>query len=747
MRTNVGELLKPRTVEVESLGANHAKMILEPLERGFGHTLGNALRRILLSSIPGTAVTEAEIEGVLHEYTALEGVQEDVVDILLNLKNVAIKLHGRDEATVSLRKEGPGIVRAGDISVDHNVVVVNPEQRIASLTKNVMFSMSLKVERGLGYVPAATRRRDENEERLIGRLLLDASFSPVRRVSYSVERTRVEQRTDLDKLIMEVETDGTTDSEEAIRAAAGILQSQLSVFVALEGGEVQPKPEEPDTIDPVLIRPVDELELTVRSANCLKAENICYIGDLIQRTEVELLKTPNLGKKSLTEIKTVLADRGLTLGMRLDNWPPAGLKEDSRKPAIVKEDVKRAGGRDESRSVFADDSGKGSSGRVKSVTGRGSGTKSARLTSGSGDGEEPDDKSAKSADKRKAGRKPTLNDLVGENRGESGLAESKGARDDVGASVADELARVDADDLSDSTDPGRGVRQEEGENSDAGVALDGLTEVNAVKQGVDDGQADGGVSEDVNKKETNATTSTAIDTVVASKENPVDPVVTSDIGEAGAGADDGASLDASEKAGEITLGGRTKRRSAKASKSGKPAVGEGDAVAESAGQAVPEEEETAVGSSSDAVVVGADRVGQSEPELIDNPMSAPSADVGVVAAVGEEIAGESVGAEEAFAGGKGKVRDGSIQSASEEVAAQEIGGNTNVAGSDEGSQVPENDAPVGNEGESKQDERVGGDDDVNGKKVSSTGTVLESPDGKDASTEKGENAKTIGGDG
>ncbi|ABE57808.1 MULTISPECIES: DNA-directed RNA polymerase subunit alpha [Chromohalobacter] len=329
MQRSVTEFLRPRDIKVEEINANHAKIVLEPFERGFGHTLGNALRRILLSSMPGCAVVEAEIEGVLHEYSAIEGVQEDVIEILLNLKDVAVKMHGnRDEVVLALSKQGPSVVTAGDIAVDHDVEIVNPDHVIAHLNDSGELKMQLKVVRGRGYEPADTRASEEDESRAIGRLQLDATFSPVRRVSYSVEAARVEQRTDLDKLIIDLETDGTLDPEEAIRRSATILQEQLAAFVDLEADKEQEVEEEEDQIDPILLRPVDDLELTVRSANCLKAENIYYIGDLIQRTEVELLKTPNLGKKSLNEIKDVLAARGLSLGMRLENWPPASLKDD-----------------------------------------------------------------------------------------------------------------------------------------------------------------------------------------------------------------------------------------------------------------------------------------------------------------------------------------------------------------------------------------------------------------------------------
>ncbi|MBK1691403.1 DNA-directed RNA polymerase subunit alpha [Ectothiorhodospira mobilis] len=331
MQTKVNELLKPRHIEVQTVSDKLSKIVLEPLERGFGHTLGNALRRILLSSIPGAAVLEVEIEGVLHEYTTMEGVQEDVVDVLLNLKGVAIRMHSRDEATLTLRKRGPGVVTAGDITLDHDVEVVNPEHEIAHLTKSGELNMTLKVGRGRGYQPVTARRPAESEDSPIGRLLLDASFSPIRRVAYKVESARVEQRTDMDRLIIELETNGTLSPDDAIREAAGILQSQLMAFVELRGDETVTQESKPMDIDPILLRPVDDLELTVRSANCLKAENIYYIGDLIQKTEVELLKTPNLGKKSLTEIKDVLASHGLSMGMRLENWPPPGLKDHEKK--------------------------------------------------------------------------------------------------------------------------------------------------------------------------------------------------------------------------------------------------------------------------------------------------------------------------------------------------------------------------------------------------------------------------------
>ena len=320
-------LLKPRIIDVQTLSPVHARVVMEPFERGYGHTLGNALRRILLSSMPGTAPTEVSIGGVLHEYSTLEGVREDVVDILLNLKGVVLKLHGRSEATLTLAKDGEGVVTAADIEVSHDVEIVNPDHVIAHIAPGGKLEMQIKIETGRGYVPANARPAAKEENKTIGRILMDASFSPVRRVSYQVESARVEQRTDLDKLIIDLETNGAIDPEESIRYAARVLMDQLSVFSDLENTSVAPIEQKQMPVAPELLRPVDDLELTVRSANCLKAENIYYIGDLIQRTETELLKTPNLGRKSLNEIKEVLASRGLTLGMKLENWPPVGLEK------------------------------------------------------------------------------------------------------------------------------------------------------------------------------------------------------------------------------------------------------------------------------------------------------------------------------------------------------------------------------------------------------------------------------------
>jgi DNA-directed RNA polymerase subunit alpha len=330
MYTEINEMLTPKVLKVQAESSYKARIVLEPLERGFGHTLGNALRRILLSSMPGSAITEATIEGVLHEYSTIEGVQEDVVDLLLNLKLVAVKLTVGQEATINLNKQGPCVVTAGDIQLSHGVEVVNPDLVIAHLNEKGKLNMTMKVERGIGFHSTDSFVRhfdDEVQVKTVGRLKIDNSFSPVKKVAYFVDSARVENRTDLDKLTIELETNGTIDAEEAIRISASILQRQLHSFVDMKFEESRLDNKERNDFDPVLLRSVDDLELTVRSANCLKAENIHYIGDLVQRTENELLKTPNLGKKSLTEIKDVLASRSLSLGMKLENWPPANLGE------------------------------------------------------------------------------------------------------------------------------------------------------------------------------------------------------------------------------------------------------------------------------------------------------------------------------------------------------------------------------------------------------------------------------------
>ncbi len=327
MQSNPTEYLKPRVVNVEEITPLRARVTLEPMERGFGYTLGNALRRVLLSSIPGYAITEVKIDGVVHEYSTIEGVQEDVVDILLNLKGVALKLNSKAETILTLTKSGEGVVTAADFETGHDAEIVNPDHVIAHLTKGGALNLEVKVEMGRGYQPVPAREKVNQEDRTLGFIMVDASFSPINKVSYQVESARVEQRTDLDKLIMDVETNGIVDPEQAIRDAAAILMGQLSVFANLEGAPSEEEEAAAPQVDPILLRPVDDLELTVRSANCLKAENIFYIGDLIQRSENELLKAPNLGRKSLNEIKDVLASKGLTLGMKLENWPPVGLEK------------------------------------------------------------------------------------------------------------------------------------------------------------------------------------------------------------------------------------------------------------------------------------------------------------------------------------------------------------------------------------------------------------------------------------
>ena len=322
MQNSTYEFLKPRQIDVDALSATRAKVFMEPFERGFGYTLGNALRRILLSSMNGFAPTEVVINGALHEYSTLDGVQEDVVDILLNIKGVVFKLQGRDSVQVSLNKSGGGVVTASDLELPHDVEVINPEHVICRLSDNGKIGLTITVEKGRGYQTVSSMNDDHKQ---IGAIHLDANFSPVHRVSFEVQAARVEQRTDLDCLVLDIETNGAIDPEEAVRRAARILIDQMSVFADLEGTPVEESKEEAPPIDPILLRPVDDLELTVRSANCLKAEDIYYIGDLIQRTETELLKTPNLGRKSLNEIKEVLASKGLTLGSKLDVWPPVGL--------------------------------------------------------------------------------------------------------------------------------------------------------------------------------------------------------------------------------------------------------------------------------------------------------------------------------------------------------------------------------------------------------------------------------------
>ena len=324
--SNFNNLLKPRIVNIENLSLNNTRVTLEPLERGFGHTLGSALRRILLSSIVGSSVTEVSIDGVQHEYSTIEGVQEDVIDIMLNLKDISFKMNGNLSSSLTLSKNEVGPVLASDIELKNDIEIVNPDHVIANITtEGASINMQIEVNEGIGY--SSANQRKDNSNRVVGSLLIDASYSPIKKVAYKVDSARVEQRTDLDKLIIELETDGTIDPEECIREAATILHDQVSVFVDLKAIEEKEQKIEEAEIDPNLLRPVDDLELTVRSANCLKAENVYYIGDLIQRSENELLKTPNLGKKSLTEIKDILGTYGLSLGMKLDNWPPSNLQD------------------------------------------------------------------------------------------------------------------------------------------------------------------------------------------------------------------------------------------------------------------------------------------------------------------------------------------------------------------------------------------------------------------------------------
>ena len=321
MQISVIDLLVPTEIQVENVSDTVSKVTLEPLERGFGHTLGNALRRILLSSMPGAAVTDVVIDGISHEYSTIEGVREDVIDILLNLKDMPVKLIEGNEAELKLSVDGPCEVTSSSFEAPGNVELTDADHHVVSLVDKIKLNMSVFVRPGRGYEPADIR---DDENNTVGGLKVDASFSPVKRVSYSVENARFEKRTDLDKLILELETDGTIDAKMAIEHSATIMHQQLAAFVDLEAIAEQEAKKEQNDFDPLLLRSIEELELTVRSTNCLKAESIFLIGDLIQRSEFDLLKTPNLGKKSLNEIKDVLASKGLSLGMVLDNWPPMG---------------------------------------------------------------------------------------------------------------------------------------------------------------------------------------------------------------------------------------------------------------------------------------------------------------------------------------------------------------------------------------------------------------------------------------
>ena len=317
----IKDFLTPLEIVVEELGPTRSRIELEPLEQGFGHTLGNALRRIILSSMPGASVSEVKIQGALHEYSSIQGVQEDVMDILLNLKELPVKILEAEEAELRISKKGKGKVTAQDIELPAGVEIVKKDHHIATLNDEGSLQMTMKVTRGRGF-HSVKSLKDEDEGQEIGLLRLDASYSPVKRVSYTVENARVEQRTDLDKLIIDIDTDGTIEAEEILKISATILQHQLSAFAELGRLEEVIEEKEEIKIDPVMLRPVDELELTVRSANCLKAENVQFIGDLVTKRESDLLRTPNLGKKSLNEIKEVLASRGLSLGLVLNHWPP-----------------------------------------------------------------------------------------------------------------------------------------------------------------------------------------------------------------------------------------------------------------------------------------------------------------------------------------------------------------------------------------------------------------------------------------
>ena len=322
----IKDFLTPKEILVEEVDSNNSKIVLEPLERGFGHTLGNALRRIILSSIPGAAVSEAKINGVLHEFGSIDGVKEDVINILLNLKGLSVRLSDQEEVEISVNKSGSGDIKGSDFELPAGVEIVNPDHVVATLADKGSLEMTAKVTKGRGYVPVDIIALAESEDTEVGSLKIDASYSPIKKVSYSVENARVENRTDLDKLILEVETNGTIDPEEIVRLAATILQRQLMAFAELGFETEEPEEDETPPVDPIMLRPVDELELTVRSANCLKVEKIHYIGDLVTRKESDLLRTPNLGRKSLNEIKEVLAARGLSLGLELEIGPRQMLK-------------------------------------------------------------------------------------------------------------------------------------------------------------------------------------------------------------------------------------------------------------------------------------------------------------------------------------------------------------------------------------------------------------------------------------
>lgn len=328
IQTNWGALIKPESLVVETGidSSRIAKVVAEPLERGFGLTLGNALRRVLLSSLQGAAVTSIHIDGVLHEFSSITGVREDVTDVILNIKAIALRMEGEEPKRMRLRAEGPGSVTAGQIETTGDIEVMNPDLVICTLDDGAHLDMELTVDTGKGYVPAA---QNSVEDAPIGLIPVDSIFSPVRKVSYKVDNTRVGQVTDYDRLTLDIETDGSITPEDAIAVASRILQDQLSLFVNFDEPkveEVDDRPSEPP-FNRNLLRKVDELELSVRSANCLKNDNIVYIGDLVQKTEAEMLRTPNFGRKSLNEIKEVLSAMGLHLGMEIAEWPPENIEE------------------------------------------------------------------------------------------------------------------------------------------------------------------------------------------------------------------------------------------------------------------------------------------------------------------------------------------------------------------------------------------------------------------------------------
>jgi len=337
MQKSWKELIRPKRLEVEkeTLTPFYGKYTAEPFERGLGITIGNSLRRILLSSLQGAAIASVKIDGVLHEFSAVPGVKEDVTEIILNLKEVRLKLHAEGPKTLRIKAEGPKVLKAGDILAGEAVEILNPEHHLATLTRDGKLSMEMVVKAGKGYVPAE-RNKEENQP--IGTIPIDAIFSPIRKVNYTVTNARVGQITDYDKLTLEVWTDGSLSPEEAIAHAAKILKDQLAIFITFEEEEetaVAGEQEEIEKLNENLFRSVDELELSVRSANCLKHANIKLIGDLVQKTEAEILATKNFGRKSLNEIKDILAEMGLSLGMKLENWPPKAVENKEMDAAAV----------------------------------------------------------------------------------------------------------------------------------------------------------------------------------------------------------------------------------------------------------------------------------------------------------------------------------------------------------------------------------------------------------------------------